>query len=85
MPETFALSAGRKNKKKLWIAFTLTSSYMVAEAIGGILTGSLALLADACEMAGLDASGLDFFQGFPHQLAPRPNRFGVPQPIFMID
>jgi len=50
MPENIAISAGRRNKKKLWIVFSLTTGYMVAEAVGGVLTGSLALLADAGHM-----------------------------------
>lgn len=50
MAENIAISGGRKNKKKLWAVFGLTSGYMVAEALGGLLTGSLALLADAAHM-----------------------------------
>ena len=62
MPEPIALSAGRKNKKRLWIAFTLTSGYMFAEVAGGVLTGSLALLADAGHMlTDAGALGLALF------------------------
>lgn len=41
-----------ENKKEttLWIAFGLTSSFLVAEAIAGVLLNSLALLADAAHM-----------------------------------
>ncbi len=39
-----------KNKHRLTIVFGLTTAYMLAEAIGGLLTGSLALLADAGHM-----------------------------------
>ncbi|MXZ03204.1 MAG: cation transporter, partial [Chloroflexi bacterium] len=39
--------AGRRS---LWISFFLISSFMIAEVIGGILSGSLALLADAGHM-----------------------------------
>lgn len=38
------------NKKTLWISFIIITSYMVVEAIGGILTNSLALLSDAGHM-----------------------------------
>lgn len=62
MAESIAVSAGLKNKKSLWIAFLLTSSYMGAEAVGGILTGSLALLADAGHMlTDAGALGLALF------------------------
>ena len=62
MEESMALSAGLKNKKRLWIAFLLTSTYMFAEAIGGVLTGSLALLADAGHMlTDAGALGLALF------------------------
>ena len=62
MAEIIPLSAGRKNKKKLWIAFALTAVYMAAEAVGGLLTGSLALLADAGHMlTDAGALGLALF------------------------
>jgi cobalt-zinc-cadmium efflux system protein len=62
MPDNIAISAGRRNKKKLWIVFSLTAGYMVAEALGGILTGSLALLADAGHMmTDAGALGLALF------------------------
>src|SRR5699024_11933960 len=38
------------NKKALLISFILIAAFMVIEAIGGILTNSLALLADAGHM-----------------------------------
>lgn len=38
------------NEKVLWIALGLTSAFMVAEVIGGLLTGSLALISDAAHM-----------------------------------
>jgi len=50
--------APRRERKLLW-AFALTSVTMVAEAIGGIVSGSLALLADAAHML-VDASALLF-------------------------
>ena len=36
--------------KKLWIVLILTAGYMILEAVGGILSNSLALLADAGHM-----------------------------------
>ena len=38
------------NRRALTIALALTSGFMVAEVVGGLLTGSLALLADAGHM-----------------------------------
>lgn len=38
------------NKKVLWISFLIITVYMIVEAIGGFLTNSLALLADAGHM-----------------------------------
>lgn len=45
-----ALSAGGRNKRPLMIAFALTFSYMLVEAVAGFVTGSLALLSDAGHM-----------------------------------
>lgn len=39
-----------QNKKALMLAFILTTSFMVAEVIGGVVTNSLALLSDAGHM-----------------------------------
>lgn len=41
-------SAG--NERSLWIAFTLTFGFLIAEVIGGVVTGSLALISDAAHM-----------------------------------
>ncbi|HNK36057.1 MAG TPA: cation transporter, partial [Solirubrobacterales bacterium] len=38
------------DRKALLIAALLTGGFMVAEAVGGVITGSLALLADAGHM-----------------------------------
>ena len=38
---------GATDKKRVLIAACLTAGFMVAEALGGLFTGSLALLADA--------------------------------------
>ncbi|QPC85424.1 cation diffusion facilitator family transporter [Mesorhizobium sp. NBSH29] len=43
-------SHGASDKTRVLIAALLTSVFMVAEAVGGVLTGSLALLADAGHM-----------------------------------
>jgi len=43
-------SAGSRNKRGLAIVFGLTSLYLIVEVIGGFLTKSLALLADAGHM-----------------------------------
>lgn len=37
-------------EKSLWLALLLTGSFLIAEVIGGIITGSLALLSDAAHM-----------------------------------
>jgi hypothetical protein len=41
---------GEKNQKRLAITLGLVGAYMLAEAIGGLVTNSLALLADAGHM-----------------------------------
>ncbi|WP_406871360.1 cation diffusion facilitator family transporter [Aminobacter sp. P9b] len=38
-------------ESRLWLAFGLTASFMIAEVIGGVVTGSLALISDAMHMA----------------------------------
>lgn len=43
-------SHGATDKTRVLIAACLTGGFMVAEAVGGVLTGSLALLADAGHM-----------------------------------
>ena len=50
------------NKRRMAIVFGLTTTYMLAEAAGGFLTGSLALLADAGHMlTDAGALGLALF------------------------
>lgn len=44
-----AVSAN-KNETTLWIALALTSTFLIAEVIAGVLLNSLALLADAAHM-----------------------------------
>ncbi len=43
-------ASATRNQRRLLIALALTASYMVAQFIGGLFTGSLALLADAGHM-----------------------------------
>lgn len=50
-------SGARRHRSSLAWALGLTVTYMVAEVIGGLITGSLALLADAAHML-TDAGGL---------------------------
>lgn len=55
-------STATKNKKRLVVVFGLTATYMIAEAVAGWLTGSLALLADAGHMlTDTGALGLSLF------------------------
>lgn len=54
-----AASAAGRNRKGLVWALGLTLAYMAAEVVGGLVTGSLALLADAAHML-TDAGGLAF-------------------------
>lgn len=70
MSEPGASSASGRHKKPLFIAFSLTFGYMVAEVAGGLLTGSLALLSDAAHM-GTDVLGLGMALA-AIQLASRP-------------
>ena len=37
-------------ESRLWIAFALTGTFMVIEIVGGLWTGSLALISDAMHM-----------------------------------
>lgn len=58
-PAATAGSHGRPgdHRVRLWIAFSLTAVIVVAQAVGTVLTGSLALLTDTAH-ALTDASGL---------------------------
>ena len=51
------LSTAAQNRRALVITFALTFSYFLVEVVGGILTNSLALLADAAHML-TDVGGL---------------------------
>ena len=50
-------TAAGKHKRRLAMALGLTTAFMIAEVVGGLWTGSLALLADAAHML-TDAGGL---------------------------
>ena len=50
-------TAGARHATRLAWALALTATYMIAEVIGGLVTGSLALLADAAHML-TDVGGL---------------------------
>ena len=39
-----------QNEKVLWIAFALTTTFLIAEALAGFILNSLALLSDAAHM-----------------------------------
>ena len=51
------LSAGAKHRRALLVTFGLTFTYFSVEVVGGVLTNSLALLADAAHML-TDVGGL---------------------------
>lgn len=50
-------TAGARHANRLAWALAMTATYMIAEVIGGLVTGSLALLADAAHML-TDVGGL---------------------------
>lgn len=50
-------TATGQHRKRLTVVFAITASVMVAQVIGGLASGSLALLADAAHML-TDASGI---------------------------
>lgn len=45
-----AVSAGGRHRRRLLVAFLLVAAFFVVELVGGLLTGSLALLGDAGHM-----------------------------------
>jgi cobalt-zinc-cadmium efflux system protein len=57
MGEAHTQTAAGKNKRRLALVLALTITYLVAEVVGGLLTHSLALLADAGHML-TDVGGL---------------------------
>ena len=71
MAHEHARGARGANRKRLMIVLGLVVSYMVAEVIGGILTNSLALLADAGHM--LSDAGALALSLFAMSIAQRPS------------
>lgn len=72
-----AISATAQNSRPLQIAFAfaLTFTYFIVEVIGGVLTGSLALLADAAHMlTDVGGLGLALFAGWMSRKAASPAR-----------
>lgn len=64
-----------QNRRRLFIVLLLTLGYMVAEVVGGWLTGSLALLADAGHMlSDAGALALSFFALWVAQRPPDHDR-----------
>ena len=63
------------NKKALWVVLALTGTYMVVEVVGGLITGSLALLADAAHMLSDNiALALALFAFWLSAKPPTPNK-----------
>lgn len=63
------------NRRRLALTLGLAATYMLAEAVGGWLTGSLALLADAGHMlSDAAALGLSLFAMWIAQRPPTPKR-----------
>lgn len=81
MSETHSHGTGRAvsaNRKRLWVTLGLVLLYMGAEIVGGLLTNSLALLADAGHMfSDAAALGLALFAlWFARRPAPVGHTFG---------
>ena len=70
-----AVDEGGGNIRALTVVLVLTTTFLVAEIVGGLLTGSLALLADAGHMASDSASiGLALFAFWLSSKPATPNR-----------
>jgi cobalt-zinc-cadmium efflux system protein len=68
-------SGGGGSQRVLVIAFVLNTAFLIVEAVGGFLTGSLALLADAGHLLSDSASlGLALFAAWVATKPPTPNR-----------
>ena len=68
-------SGGTENRRALATALAITAAYTVAEVIGGLITGSLALLADAGHMLSDNFSlGLALFAFWLSAKPPTPER-----------
>ncbi len=65
MDTSAKISQNKAIRRKLFFILSLTALYMVAEVIGGIITNSLALLADAGHMLGdVTALSMSFLATF---------------------
>ncbi len=63
------------SRRALAVVFSLTTTFMAAEVVGGLITGSLALLADAGHMLSDSFSlGLALFASWVAARPPTPNR-----------
>jgi cobalt-zinc-cadmium efflux system protein len=68
-------TAGSRHRKRLTLALVLAAVYMLAEVVGGILSNSLALLADAGHMlTDVAALGLSLFAIWAAQRPATPKR-----------
>ena len=69
------LSVTAKNRRALWVVFGLTFTYFWAEVVGGLVTNSLALLADAAHMlTDVGGLGLALFAAWMSQKPATPQR-----------
>jgi cobalt-zinc-cadmium efflux system protein len=69
------VSEGGGNVRALTIVLVLTTTFLIVEVVGGLLTGSLALLADAGHMASDSVSiGLALFAFWLSAKPVTPNR-----------
>ncbi|MBX6324220.1 MAG: cation transporter, partial [Rhodospirillaceae bacterium] len=70
--------AGGGNERRVFLTLLLTGGFMVVEAVGGVMSGSLALIADAGHMltdtAALALSWLAFRAARRPPAAPPPHR-----------
>lgn len=72
---TTMMSATARNRRPLWITFGLTSTYFFVEVVGGLLTNSLALLADAAHMlTDVGGLGLALFAAWMSMKAATPEK-----------
>ena len=69
------LSVTGKNRRALWVVFGLTFTYFIVEVVGGLVTNSLALLADAAHMlADVGGLGLALFAAWMSKKPATPQR-----------
>lgn len=69
------ISVTAKNRRALWVVFGLTFTYFLVEVVGGLLTNSLALLADAAHMlTDVGGLGLALFAAWMSQKPATPQR-----------